>query len=71
MCTKGNTLYRVYWKLTAKGAVLVYFAMFEILVFFEKFPTFYLKQLLENVWLTFPVRLSSITESKSTVQQDI
>ena len=42
-CTTRGTLYKEYWKLTAKGAVLllgkhdfmVYFAMSEILIFFE------------------------------------
>ena len=40
-------------------------------MFFEKFVTFYLKQLLKNVWLSCPAQLAGITESMSTVQQDI
>ena len=79
MSTQGDTLIREHWKLTAKGAILspgkcdftVYFATFEILMFFEKFATFYLKQLLKNVWLSCPAQLAGITESMSTVQQDI
>ena len=56
-------------KLRAKGAVLspgkrdftIYFAMLEILMFFEKSPTFYLKQLQKNVSLSSPVRLAGTT----------
>ena len=50
---------QVWWKLTAKGAVsspekrdfTVYFAMFEFLMLFKKFPTFYLTVI---VWESVP-----------------
>ena len=61
MFTQG-ALYGENWELTVEGPFLspgkhdftVHFEMFEILMFFEKFPTFYFRQLVKK----FLIKLS-------------